>query len=152
MDKVKHYVADVLSELCTEVFTDVCKTRTDIRGNVLPSVFAGHRPSGIKGMDEFLVIRTSSNLGEHNVYQQMSLYVEIRVRNLESGLEDTLRLQELLDKVDEKFPYVSPTKRFSIKNPVLVISGDDGLEFTTWLVRSSLQINTTDRFYMIPNQ
>lgn len=148
MDKVRHYIADVLTELCTEVFDDVCKCQYGRSKNKKQTVFAGHRPSGTEGMDEFLVIRTSSNIGEHNVYQQGSLYVEIRVRNLEHGLENTLRLQELLDKIEEKFPYTSLDGRFTIKNPSLTISGDDGLEFTTWLVRSSLQINTTDRFAM----
>lgn len=146
MDKVRHYISEVLEELCTRVFADVCREQRDGSGSIIQSVFAGHRPSANKRLKEFLVVRTSSSIGEHNVYQQASLYVEIRVRNLEHGLENTRRLQQLLDAVEEKFPYMSEDGRFIIKNPVLVISGDDGLDFTQWTVRSSLQINTTDRF------
>ena len=146
MTNERHYIYGILKELCTCVFADVCERRKNRKGIVAQNVFAGHRPSAIEGMSEFLVIRTSPSIGEHGVYQQASLYVEIRVKNLEHGLENTKRLQELLDKVDGKFPYTSPDKRFSIKNPRLTIAGDDGLEFTAWLVRASLQINTTDRF------
>ena len=144
MKEVKHYVALVLSELCTKNFKDVCKKRRDAKGKYLPNVFAGNRPSAGPELDEFLVIRTSSNFGDHNVYQQASVYVQIYVRNLENGLQNIMRLQELEDKVIEKFPII--TERYVVKNPALQLSGDDELGFSVWLVRANLQINTTDRF------
>jgi len=135
MDKVKFYIAPILQELVENYFSDICD-----------KVYAGHRPSGIEGMDEFLVIRTSSAIGEHNVYQQSSCFFEINVKNIEHGLENTLRLQEIVDDIAEKLPMISDDKRFTIGEPRLIIKGDDGLQFTQWLLRSSLQINTTDRF------
>ena len=67
MDKVRHYISDVLEELCTRVFADVCRVQRDGSGNVIQSVFAGHRPSAIKRLTEFLVVLTSPSIGEHNV-------------------------------------------------------------------------------------
>lgn len=133
----KHYIFDVLKWACTDVFADVCDC-----------VVAGHRPSAVEQHDEFVVIRTSSIIGEHNVYQQASIYIQIYVKNLEGGYENTDRLQELLNKVDEKFPIMSEDKRISMKNPVLQISGDDSLGYSVWLVRASLQFNTTDKFLL----
>lgn len=135
--ETRHYISDILKWTCMDVFADICDM-----------VVAGHRPSSEEQHGEFLVVRTSSTIGEHNVYQQASLYVQIYVKNLEGGYENTVRLQELLDKVDEKFPKMSPDKRFAIKNPVLQISGDDQLGYSVWLVRASLQINTTDKFHL----
>lgn len=144
MKEVRHYVAQVLCDLCTKEFSDICRKRRSKEGGYIPNVFAGGRPSAGPELDEFLVIRTSSNIGDHWVYQQASLYVQIYVRNLENGLRNIMRLQELEDNVIGKFPIV--TKRYSVKNPSLQIGGDDELGFSVWLVRANLQFNTTDRF------
>ena len=136
----RHYVAPILKELCTNTFKGIAKM-----------ICAGNRPSAGKEKDDFIVVRTSSRIGEHKAFQQMSLYVEIYVRNVQGGFPNMNRLQQLEEKVVAKFPMVYRDKpngpwRWKATDPMLQISGDDQLGFSVWLVRASLQVNTTDRF------
>ncbi|MBQ0113671.1 MAG: hypothetical protein KBT03_11115 [Bacteroidales bacterium] len=140
--KTKHYLGSVLKTLCTETFADVCDF-----------VIAGHRPSAVDEKKSFLVIRTSSSCYDHGPYQKASLYVDIYVKNLEGGIENTTKLQELLDVVDEKFPIIHKEEnesswRWQATRPQLALSGDDSLGFTVWGVRALLLINTTDKFQL----
>lgn len=146
MEKPTHrHITDALQMLALDVFDGIAQ-----------AVYVGNRPSAGKERDTFIVLRTSGRVGEHNVYQQLGLYVEIYVRNMQNGIPNLRKLQEIEDKVLEKFPltyetpdYLKTSKwRWRATNPLLQITGDDQLGFTAWLVRASLQINTSDRFHV----
>lgn len=143
----KYFIAEILSELCKE-----------LKG-IAGAVMAGNRPSAGREKDTFIVVRTSSNIGDHWVYQQMSIYVQVFVRNLQNGLPDIVKLQKLTDEVSRHFPYTSMDKdrpnvwKWKANTPTLQITGDDNLGFSAWLLRSSAQVNTTDRFVrFVPEQ
>ena len=140
MTEPTYIIAEMMKELCTE-----------LKG-IAEGIMAGNRPSAGKEKDSFIVVRTSSNIGDHWAYQQMSVYVQIFVRNLQGGLPDYVKLERLSKKVIEHFPYVSYDKKhtniwkWKASTPTLQITGDDNLGFSAWLLRSSAQVNTTDRF------
>ena len=137
----KYYVADILMDV----------SMNEMKG-MAQLICAGNRPSAGKEKDDFIVVRTSSNVGDHWAWQQMSLYIEIYVRNLQNGLPNIPKLQKIQNKVLEKFPIVRMDKQYPLvwrwkaSHPTFQISGDDQLGFSVWLLRSSLQINTTDRY------
>lgn len=141
MRPARHHIAPILKELALHTFDGIADM-----------VCVGNRPSAQHERDTFIVIRTGSRIGEHGPWQQMALYVEIYVRNLQNGLPNIARLQELEEQVMEKFPFVMKDRRtpdvwrWEMTNPLLTISGDDQLGFSAWLVRASLKVNTTDRF------
>lgn len=142
-----YYIAEILGKLCTDVVPSAFPDGTDERfAELRRNIYAGHRPSAKPRVREFIVVKTSSNIGDHNVYQQASLYFDVHVRNLDGGLENTIRLQSIIDCISAIFPYVSDDGRWVAKNPSISLRGDDGLEFSVWRIRASLQINTTDRF------
>ena len=141
------YIAEILGKLCTDVVPSAFPDEADREYSELrKNIYAGHRPSAKSRIREFIVVKTSANIGDHYVYQQASVYLDVHVRNLENGLENTMRLQRLIDCITKIFPYVSDDGRWVVKNPSLFLRGDDGLEFSVWRIRASLQVNTTDRF------
>ncbi|MCQ2245117.1 MAG: hypothetical protein MJZ32_12780 [Bacteroidaceae bacterium] len=148
--KVKYYVSDILERIC-EAMNDICDTQIDENGEPMDSVYAGHRPSAVDNHSEMIVVSLSKSLYTHGPYQNAAVYIDIIVKNGQGGIERTYRLQELLDKVNDKFPIESSDDgmRWIAKNPQLVISGDDQLGFTVWRLRGSLFVNLTDRYGVV---
>lgn len=145
--RVQYFVASILEQICSEL-SDVCERQFDENEELLDTVYAGHRPSSTENHSEFLAVSLSKSLYTHGPYQNAAVYIDIIVKNGQGGIERTYRLQELLDKVNSKFPMFCNGNelRWNIKNPQLVISGDDQLGFTVWRLRGSLFVNQTDRY------
>lgn len=145
-----YYIGDVLNSLCNEHFADICKAQKDKRGKKIATTFPGNRPSAVgDGMTEFLVIKQSKAQGEHGAYQIASIYIQIFVKNLQNGIQDTKRMVALTKAVLDKFkdgPICSADGRWKVSRPVVQFSGDDTLGFNGQLIRCTLFINTTDRF------
>lgn len=130
----KFYIAQILEELC-EMLSDISK-----------NVFAGSRPSAKqKQMQDFIVVSFPVNIPDNKVVQASTLRIDLAARNGVNGLEDTPRLQEMLDGVSALFP-IHPSLRYSITNPTLVLKGDDGLGFSHWLLNADILINHTDSY------
>ena len=143
----QYYIAYVLKQVYQDL-QGICKPQREQNKKPLETVYVGHRPSATDNHSEFLVASLSKSVYSHGPYQNAAFYLDIVVKNKQGGIENTTRLQELLDEVNRKFPIKCKEDeiRWIIKNPQLVISGDDQLGFTVWRLRGSLFINTVDRY------
>jgi len=148
---VKYYVSPILEAL-SESLADVCEEQTNEDDELLQTVYTGNRPSAVENHTEFLVISISRSVYSHGPYQNAAVYVDMYVRNGQGGIEKTWRLQELCDEICGRFPFKSEeNERWSVKDPKLVLSGDDQLGFTAWRLRGTLFVNTTDRYFVLPD-
>ena len=134
MRVTKFYIAQILKELCG-MFSEISE-----------NVFAGSRPSAKqKQMKDFIVVSFPTNIPDSKVVQATTLRIDLAARNTVNGLENTLRLQTMLDDVTSMFP-IHPSMRYTVSNPTLVLKGDDGLGFSHWLINADILINHTDSY------
>lgn len=134
MRVTKFYIAQILKELC------------GILSGISENVTASNRPSAKqKQMKDFIVVSFPTNIPDSKVVQATTLRIDLAARNTVNGLENTLRLQEMLDGVTALFP-IHPSMRYTVSNPTLVLKGDDGLGFSHWLINADILINHTDSY------
>lgn len=133
MRKNTFYIRDILSEVCSSL------------SHISENVTASERKDATQmQMNDFIVVSTVGKIPDSKAFQSSKLSIDIAARNIQNGLEDVMKLQDMLDSVMSLFPL--KTKRFSITNPNIVLKGDDGLGFSHWLVNSDLKINATDSY------
>ena len=134
MRVTKFYIAQILKELC------------EMLSGISEHVTASNRPSAKqKQMKDFIVVSFPTNIPDSKVVQATTLRIDLAARNTVNGLENTLRLQEMLDGVTALFP-IHPSMRYTVSNPTLVLKGDDGLGFSHWLINADILINHTDSY------
>lgn len=134
MRVTKFYIAQILKELC------------GILSGISENVTASNRPSAKqKQMKDFIVVSFPTNIPDSKVVQATTLRIDLAARNTVNGLENTLRLQAMLEGVTSLFP-IHPSMRYTVSNPTLVLKGDDGLGFSHWLINADILINHTDSY------
>lgn len=134
MRVTKFYIAQILKELC------------GMLSGISEHVTASNRPSAKqKQMKDFIVVSFPTNIPDSKVVQATTLRIDLAARNTVNGLENTMRLQEMLDGVTSLFP-IHPSMRYTVSNPTLVLKGDDGLGFSHWLINADILINHTDSY------
>ena len=134
MRETKFHIAQILKE--------VCGALSGIRENVTAS---NRFSAKQKQMKDFVVVSFPASIPDGKVAQATTLRIDLAARNTVNGLEDTPRLQEMLDGVTALFP-IHPSMRYSVTNPTRVLKGDDGLGFSHWLVNADILINHTDSY------
>lgn len=134
MRVTKFYISQILEELCT-LLSGISKTVTA----------SGRKAVSQKQMQDFIVVSFPTNIPENKVVQATTLRIDLAARNIANGLENTRRLQAMLDEVSALFP-IHPSRRYTVSNPVLVLKGDDGLGFSHWLINADILINQTDSY------
>lgn len=125
----------------SQVLEDVCGALSGISENISAN---SRKTASQKQMKDFIVVSLPTNIPGNKVFQNTTLRIDIAAKNIHNGLEDTERLQKMLDNVMSKFPL--SYKRFSAFRPTLVLKGDDGIGFSHWLINSVLTINMTDSY------
>ena len=134
MRVTKFYISGILKELI------------EILSGISDHVSSGNRPSAKqKQMKDFIVVSFPASIPDGKVVQATTLRIDLAARNTVNGLENTPRLQEMLDGVTALFP-IHPSARYTVSNPTLALKGDDGLGFSHWLVNADILINHTDSY------
>lgn len=134
MRVTKFYIASILEEI------------TGLLAGISNNVSSSNRKSANqKQMQDFIVVSFPTNIPENKVVQDTTLRIDLAARNTHNGLEDTPKLQRMLDSVIALFP-IHPSLRYTVKNPTVVLKGDDGLGFSHWLINADIQINHTDSY------
>lgn len=134
MRETKFHIAQILKEVCGAL------------SGISENVTASNRFSAKqKQMKDFVVVSFPASIPDGKVAQATTLRIDLAARNTVNGLEDTPRLQEMLDGVTALFP-IHPSMRYSVTNPALMLKGDDGLGFSHWLVNADILINHTDSY------
>lgn len=135
MKVIRFYISQILEEVCS-LLSDASK-----------NVSASNRKSvNQKQMSDFIVVSLPINIPSSNIIQDTTIRFDLAARNIQNGLENTPKLQNMLDSVISYFPIKSESGRFTIISPVVVLKGDDGLGFSHWLINAELQINQTDSY------
>lgn len=134
MRVTKFYISSILEEIAGMLI------------GISENVTAGNRKSvSQEQMQDFVVVSFPTNIPENKVVQATTLRIDLAARNTANGLENTRRLQEMLDGVTALFP-IHPSRRYTVSNPTLVLKGDDGLGFSHWLINADILINQTDSY------
>lgn len=134
MRVTKFYISSILEEIAGMLI------------GISENVTAGNRKSvSQEQMEDFIVVSFPVNIPENKVVQNTTLRIDLAARNTHNGLEDTPKLQRMLDSVIALFP-IHPSLRYTVKNPTVVLKGDDGLGFSHWLINADIQINQTDSY------
>ena len=115
-----------------------------LKGVISDNVFVEHRPSGTDvQMSDFVIVSLPAVIVDQRVYQQTTARFEIGVRNKQSGIANTTKLQSILDSLVSLFPI--RFGRFVLASPTLIFKGVDENSFTIWMIQANLVVNTTDR-------
>lgn len=134
MRVTKFYISSILEEIAGMLI------------GISENVTAGNRKSvSQEQMEDFIVVSFPVNIPENKVVQNTTVRFDLAARNTVNGLEDTPKLQSILDEVIALFP-IHPSLRYAVTNPTVVLKGDDGLGFSHWLINADIQINQTDSY------
>ena len=134
MRVTKFYISSILEEIAGMLI------------GISENVTAGNRKSvSQEQMEDFIVVSFPVNIPENKVVQNTTVRFDLAARNTVNGLEDTPKLQSMLDVVITLFP-IHPSLRYTVTNPTVVLKGDDGLGFSHWLINADIQINQTDSY------
>ena len=118
---------------------EVLQSLYELTADITPERFISTRPNAVgESMPEFLLIRLPQSIYDRgDTYQSTKGQISVFVRDIQGGLENTSRLEELQNAIMDLFPIV--TERFHGKMPVLLAVGSDGAGFH-WL---TIQFNIT---------
>lgn len=133
MHITRFHISDVLESICKSL------------EGITDKVYSGKRPDAVQEQQKsFLVVSVPVGLDDQNAWQRGTLRISIYVRNKANGIENTKKLDAVLNAVAAKFPLVG--ERYSATNPSVVLKGYDGVAFDVWHVQCRLIINTTDSY------
>ena len=130
----RFYISSILEE--------VIGLLSGISGNVTANT---RKAVSGEQMDDFIVVSFPTGIPENKAVQDTTIRFDLAARNTVNGLEDTPRLQDMLDGLMSLFP-ICPSRRYSITNPAVALKGDDGVGFSHWLVNADIRINHTDSY------
>ena len=119
---------------------EVLQSLYELTAGITPNRFITTRPSSTdKSMQEFLLIRLPQGIRDRgDTYQSARAQIAVFVRDVQGGLENTLRLEEIQQSVMELFPIV--TELFHGKSPMLLDGGTDGAGFHSVIIQFSITI------------
>lgn len=118
----------------------VLKTLYELTAGITQNRFITSRPPAVaEQMEEFLLIRLPQNIYDRgDTYQTTKGQIAIFVRDVQGGLENTLRLEQLQQQAMELFPIVA--EGFHGKVPVLLPGGSDGAGFHSLIIQFNITI------------
>ena len=120
---------------------EVLQSLYELTADITPNRFITTRPNAVgEQMEEFLLIRIPQPMRDQgDTYQSTYGQINVFVRDLQGGLENTFRLEELQQAVMALFPIVA--ERFSAIDPILLNGGADGAGFHSLIIQFSITIN-----------
>lgn len=127
---------------------EVLRMLDELTADITPNRFITTRPNAVgNGMQEFLLISLSNIEDSADTYQHTRGRISIFARDVQgtgaggdavSGMENTLRLDEMLNAVTGLFPMV--TELFHGKRPQLLAGGSDDAGFHYLTIQFNITI------------
>lgn len=119
-----------------EVLQSLYELTTDITANR----FITSRPNATdKSMQEFLLISLNEIRNTADTYQLTRGRLTVFVRDVQGGLENTFRLEELQEAITALFPISTPL--YLATRPVLLSGGSDGAGFHSLIIQFNIRIH-----------
>ena len=117
----------------------VLQSLDELTADITPNRFITTRPNAVgEQMQEFLLIAINNIEDTADTYQLTRGKISIFVRDVQGGLENTFRLNQLQEAVTALFPIV--TEHFHGKRPRLLAGGSDGAGFHYLTIQFNITI------------
>lgn len=124
---------------------EVLKSLSDLTASITPNRFVSSRPPATsEPMDDFLLIRLPQTIYDRgDTYQSTWGQIAVFAKDVQGGLENTLRLEEMQSAVMELFPI--KVDRYHAKMPRLHPGGTDGAGFHSLIIQFRITIFKTPK-------
>lgn len=118
----------------------VLQSLDELTAGITPNRFITTRPNAVgEQMQEFLLISLNNIEDTADTYQLTRGKISIFVRDVQGGLENTFRLNQLQEAVTELFPI--RTDLYLATKPLLLAGGSDGAGFHTLIIQFNIRIH-----------
>lgn len=115
----------------------ILKKLVDSMADVSNHVFVSDRPNATaEQMNDFVVVALTGAMNDRNAYGDSHIRIDVFAKDRNGGLEATDKLEEMQQKVFEKFPMVND--KFTTYKPQLIAGGDDGLGFHYLMITAKI--------------
>lgn len=113
----------------------------ELVSNITPNVFISTRPSAVSdSMEDFILLRLPQGIRQPaDTYQLTTGQIVVFARDIESDLENTIRLEEMQKAVVGLFPIRD--NRFLATKPILLYGGTDGLGFHSLIIQFNIRVH-----------
>lgn len=120
---------------------EVLQSLYELTADITPNRFITTRPNAVgEQMEEFLLIRLSQPMRDRgDTYQSTTGQIIPFVKDIQNGMENTFRLEQMQSSVMGLFPIVE--KRYSAIDPILLPGGSDGAGFHSLIIQFSITPN-----------
>lgn len=119
---------------------DVLQSLYDLTADIIADRFITTRPNATdKSMQEFLLISLNEIRNTADTYQLTRGRISVFVRDVQGGLENTFRLEELQEAVTALFPI--STTLYLATRPILFPGGSDGAGFHSLIIQFNIRIH-----------
>ncbi len=119
----------------------VLQSLYELTADITPNRFISTRPNAVgEQMKEFLIIRLPQTIyNRGDTYQSTKGQIIVFVRDIQGGLENTLKLQQMQESVTALFPLNTPL--YLASKPILLAGGTDGAGFHSLIIQFSVRIH-----------
>lgn len=112
----------------------LCEAMKTVSGNV----FVNNVPNGVAdAMNDFVCVSVGNAVQDRNAYKESYVIIYLGVRNKKSNVEDSMRIDELANKIMSLLPMA--TDDFSLTSPDITF-GSRKVDFTVTTIRCDLLI------------
>lgn len=117
----------------------VLQSLYELTAEISKNRFIASRPPATgEQMDDFLLIISKRISDRGDTYQSMSCQIAVFARDIQGGLENTIKLEDLQQAVIDLFPIV--TEHYHAKFPLLLPGGSDGTGFHSLIIQFNITI------------
>lgn len=120
---------------------EVLKSLYELTADTSENRFITTRPNAVgEQMDEFLLIRLPQRITEPgDTYQLTTGQIAVFARDVQGGLENSLKLELMQDAICALFPI--RTDLYLATRPVLLPGGSDGAGFHSLIIQFNIRIH-----------
>lgn len=119
----------------------VLQSLDELTAEISPNRFITTRPNAVgEQMQDFLLIRIPQRIIQPgDTFQTTYGQIAVFARDVQGGLENTLRMEELQEAVTALFPIRTPL--YLATRPVLLPGGSDGAGFHSLIIQFNIRIH-----------
>lgn len=120
---------------------EVLQSLYELTADITPNRFITTRPNAVgEQMEEFLLIRLPQRITQPgDTYQLTTGQIAVFARDIQGGLENSLRLEQIQDAVCYIFPI--RTDLYLATRPILLPGGSDGAGFHSLIIQFNIRIH-----------
>lgn len=102
------------------------------------NVFPQNRPKNYDKMNDFVVVKVSSEVRDNNSYGNTVCRIELYVKCLQNGIENEVKMETMMDKMKNFQPKVGPYY-FAADSIIPMGSDDYGFSMSAIIIKTIIQ-------------